>query len=79
MKVHKTEPSASKKSVKPGTFINVWYRSSRRFDFEKERNNVKEEDSILNALEQQPILDSIAITQDTLKPSDTEEDYEDDF
>ncbi len=79
MKVHKMEPPFSKKSVKPGTFVKVWYRSSRSFNFDKEKNNAAKEDSITNALEQQVALDSIAISQDTLKPSDIEENYEDEF
>ena len=79
MKVHKMDPPFSKKSAKPGTFVNVWYRSSRSYNFDKERENDKIEDSIQNAIEQQPILDTIAISQDTLKPSDIEENYEDDF
>ena len=73
------EPPFSKKSVKPGTFVKVWYRSSRSFNFDKEKNNAAKEDSITNALEQQVALDSIAISQDTLKPSDIEENYEDEF
>ena len=79
MKVHKMDPPFSKKSVRPGTFVNVWYRSSRSFNFDKERDKAEKEDSLMYAIEQQPIIDSIAITQDTLTPTDTEEDYEDDF
>ena len=83
MKVHKMDPPFSKKSVRPGTFVNVWYRSSRSFNFDKERNNAEKEDSLTYAIEQQPIIDSMAILQDTLKKTDIEEtdeeDYEDDF
>ena len=79
MKVHKMEPPFSKKSVRPGTFVNVWYRSSRSFNFDKEKNNAAKEDSLANALEQQAILDSIAISNDTLNTSDIEENYEDEF
>ena len=79
MKVHKMEPPFSKKSVRPGTFVNVWYRSSRSFNFDKEKNNAAKEDSIANALEQQAALDTIEIPQDTLNPSDIEDNYEDDF
>lgn len=83
MKVHKMDPPFSKKSVRPGTFVNVWYRSSRSFNFDKERNNAEKEDSLTYAIEQQPIIDSMAISQDTLKKTDIEEtdeeDYEDDF
>ncbi|MBR3709452.1 MAG: PASTA domain-containing protein [Bacteroidales bacterium] len=79
MKVHKMEPHFSKKSVRPGTFVNVWYRSSRSFNFDKEKNNAAKEDSIANALEQQAALDTIEIPQDSLNPSDIEDNYEDDF
>lgn len=77
MQVHKMEPPYSKRSVRPGTFVNVWYRSSRSFNFDKERDKTMEEDSITNALESKAILDSIA--NDTLNPSAIEDDYEDEF
>lgn len=79
MKVHKMEPPFSKKSVRPGTFVKVWYRSSRSFNFDKERNNAAKEDSLANAIELQTKLDSIVISTDTLNPSDIEENYEDEF
>lgn len=88
MKVYKMEPPYSKGSVKPGTFVDVWYRSSRKFDFEKERKAMQEEDSIKNAEERQARLDSlaaIAAANDTLAPTieteedDDDENYEDDF
>ena len=79
MKVHKMEPPYSRKTAKPGTFVNVWYRSSRSFNFDKERDNTLKEDSIANALENKPELDSAAISKDTLNSSDIEETYEDDF
>ena len=86
MKVYKMEPPYSKGSVRPGTFVDVWYRSSKKFDFEKERSNMQAEDSLTNAKERQAVLDSlaalndsIAATQQDLEEDDDDESYEDDF
>lgn len=86
MKVYKMEPPYSKGSVRPGTFVDVWYRSSRKFDFDKERKAMQTEDSIKNAAERQAVLDSIAAAKenDTIPTTETieeddDEDYEDDF
>lgn len=82
MKVYKTEPSFSKRSVTPGTFVNVWYRSSRRFDFDKERKAAMLEDSIQEA-KKKAELDSLdALKSDSLNTTienTIEEDYEDEF
>lgn len=82
MKVYKTEPSLNRRSVSPGTFVNVWYRSSRKFDFDKERNNLLLEDSIQEA-KKKAELDSLAtLKSDSLKTTidnTIEEDYEDEF
>ena len=81
MKVYKTDPSQSRRSVAPGTFVNVWYRSSRKFDFDKGRDALLLEDSIQNAIKK-AALDSIAALNDSLRPKiDTtfEEQYEDEF
>lgn len=81
MKVYKAEPSLSTRSLRPGTFVNVWYRSSRHFNFEKEEKKLMEEDSIRLAEQQQALLDSLAALQDTLKTPEIEpeEEYEDEF
>jgi beta-lactam-binding protein with PASTA domain len=84
MKVYKMEPPYSKGSVKPGTFVDVWYRSSKKFDFDKERNKMLAEDSLTNAKERQAVLDSLAAINDSIAATqqDIEEDdesYEDDF
>ncbi|MBO6027274.1 MAG: PASTA domain-containing protein [Bacteroidales bacterium] len=78
MKVYKMEPPHSKGLVTPGTFVNVWYHSSKAFNFEKERKNAILEDSLVYALEQQALIDSTALIIDTIS-SDFEENYEDDF
>ena len=86
MKVYKMDPPYSKGSVRPGTFVDVWYRSSRKFDFDKERKTMQAEDSIKNAAERQAVLDSLAAAaaNDTIPTNETieeddDEDYEDDF
>ena len=87
LRVYKMEPPFSKGSVRPGTFVDVWYRSERKFDFEKERNNMQAEDSLVNAKERQAELDSLKALNDSIASiekdlEETEEDdenYEDDF
>ena len=78
-KVYKMDPPYSKQSVRPGTFVNVWYRSDRAFNFDKEQKKSLKEDSLQYAAEQQALQDSIAAAQDTIKPTDPDENYEDDF
>ena len=83
MKVYKTEPSLSRKSVSPGTFVNVWYHSSRKFDFDKGRKDAMLEDSIQEA-KRKAELDSLAAMKgDSLKTTIDntieEENYEDEF
>ena len=83
MKVYKMDPPYSKGSVKPGTFVNVWYRSSKKFNFDKESKSLLQEDSLKNAAEKQAELDSLAaLSKDTIpstETDDTEENYEDEF
>jgi hypothetical protein len=82
MKVYKTEPSFSKRSVTPGTFVNVWYRSSRRFDFDKERKAAMLEDSIQEAKKKAELDSLAALKSDSLNTTienTIEEDYEDEF
>ena len=78
MKVCRMEPPQSKGYVRPGTFVNVWYKSSRNFNFDKEQANALNEDSVRNAAENQPVIDTTALLNDTIT-TDSEEDYEDDF
>lgn len=84
MKVYKMDPPYSKGSVKPGTFVNVWYRSSKKFNFDKESKSLLQEDSLKNAADKQAAeLDSLAaLSKDTIpstETDDTEENYEDEF
>ena len=79
MKVYRMEPPFAQGSVKPGTFVNVWYKSSRNFNFEKEKANILSEDSARYAEENQPIIDTNIIINDTLSIEIEEEQYDDDF
>ena len=81
MKVSRMDPPFSKGSVKPGTFVNVWYKSSRKFNFDKEKDNAMREDSTLYAAENPIPVDTIIVqsTNDTIVKEENEENYEDDF
>ena len=78
MKVCRMDPPQAKGFVKPGTFVNVWYKSSRSFNFDKEQAKVLSEDSARYNAENTPVIDTIIISNDTLT-NDPEEEYEDDF
>lgn len=79
MKVYRMEPPLAKGSVKPGTFINVWYKSSRNFNFEKEQTKILKEDSTRYAIENQTIIETSTIITDTITTESEIEQYEDDF
>lgn len=80
MKVYKMDPPYSRGTVKPGSHVDVWYRSSRQFNFDKESKSMLREDSLKNAAEMQATIDTLTIQNDTLvEPSDNEENYEDEF
>ncbi len=81
MKVSRMDPPYSKGSVRPGTFVNVWYKSSRNFNFEKEKDKAMREDSTLYAAENPVTIDTTATTtsNDTIVNEENEENYEDDF
>ena len=79
MKVCRMDPPQAKGFVRPGTFVDVWYKSSRKFNFDKEQSNVLSEDSARYNAENQPVIDTTIIqTNDTLTTV-PEEEYEDDF
>ena len=80
MKVFRMGPPYAKGMVKPGSFVNVWYKSSRNFNFDEEQAEILKEDSARYAAENPPIIDSETIINDTISIEiDTEEEYEDDF
>jgi beta-lactam-binding protein with PASTA domain len=73
MCVRRMSPGPSSNAVKPGTFIDVWYHSSRTLDFQKEMNELLHEDSLANR--SQPIvLDTVKEIIET-----TDYEYEDEF
>lgn len=73
MCVRRMSPGPSSNAVKPGTFIDVWYHSSRTLDFQKEMNELLHEDSLANR--PQPIvLDTIKEIIET-----TDYEYEEEF
>lgn len=80
MKVSRMDPPYSRGKVKPGTFVNVWYKSNRNYDFEKEKANALHQDSALYFIEN-PIQVDTVITETPTDTIDTEEEehYEDDF
>ena len=78
MRVYRMDPPQAKGFVKPGSFVNVWYKSNRNFNFEKEKGTVLYEDSIRFAAEQKPIIDTTIKINDTTS-IEIEEQYEDDF
>ena len=79
MKVCRTDPPQAKGFVRPGTFVNVWYKSSRNFNFDKEQANVLNEDSARYNAENQPVIDTTIIQKNDTLTIVPEEEYEDDF
>ena len=79
MKVYRMSPQYSVRSVRPGTFVNVWYRSSREFDFDSEHQALLRNDSAQYALDHPVIVDTTAKETDSIPTDIEEEDYEDEF
>ena len=80
MCIKKMTPGPSSSPVKPGTYIDVWYHSSRTMDFKKEKNNLLREDSIANA--PKPIKKvEIDTIKETIETTDYEEkeEFDDEF
>ena len=75
----KMSPGPSSASVKPGTYVDVWYHSSRTFDFKKEMNELLREDSIANV--PKPVEIDTVTEKETIETTDYEEqdEFEDDF
>ena len=73
----KMTPGPSSGKVKPGTYVNVWYHSSRTMDFKKEMGELLHEDSIANR--PQPIV--IDTLTEPIETTDYEEqnEFEDEF
>lgn len=78
MCVRKMSPGPSSGAVKPGTYIDVWYHSSRTMDFKKEMKELLREDSITNVPKPTITIDTI---KETIETTDYEEEdeFEDEF
>ena len=68
-----TSTFGSSGSVKIGTFVDVWYHSSKTLDFEKNMKELLHEDSLKN-VPQLIVIDTITETIET-----TDYEYEDEF
>ena len=79
MKVCRMDPPQAKGFVRPGTFVDVWYKSSRKFNFDKEQSKVLSEDSARYNAENQPVIDTTIIQINDTLTTVPEEEYEDDF
>ena len=76
--VRRMSPGSSSGAVKPGTYVDVWYHSSRTMDFKKEMKELMREDSLANAKQPEIIIDTI---KETIETTDYEEEdeFEDEF
>lgn len=75
MRVKRMSPGPSSGSVTAGTYIDIWYHSSRTMNFEKEITNLIHEDSVINVI--QPITIDIDTIIESIETTDYED--EDDF
>ena len=73
MCIRRMSPGPSSGSVKAGTYIDVWYHSSRTMDFKKEMKELLREDSLANV----PQTIKIDTVTETIETTDYE--YEDEF
>lgn len=76
MCVMRMSPGPSSGSIKPGSFIDIWYHSNRTMDFKKEMKELIHQDSLTNA-PQAVQIDTVKETQDTIETIDYE--FEDEF
>ena len=78
LSVRRMSPGPSSGAVKPGTYVDVWYHSSRTMDFKKEMKELMREDSLANT--KQPEIKNDTI-KETIETTDYEEEdeFEDEF
>ena len=78
LSVRRMSPGPSSGAVKPGTYVDVWYHSSRTMDFKKEMKELIREDSLANAKQPEIKIDTI---KETIETTDYEEEdeFEDEF
>lgn len=74
MCVRRMSPGPSSGTVKAGTYIDVWYHSSRTLDFKKEMKELLHEDSITN-IPQTIQIDTITETIETTDYEETEDEF----
>jgi len=76
--VRKMSPGPSSIAVKPGSYVDVWYHSSRTLDFKKEMKDLLHEDSLANVPQPEIKIDTI---KETIETTDYEEEdeFEDEF
>lgn len=76
--VRKMSPGPSSGAVKLGTYVDVWYHSSRTMDFKKDMKALLHEDSLANVPQPEIKIDTI---KETIETNDYEEDddFEDEF
>ncbi len=76
--VRRMSPGPSSGAVKPGTYVDVWYHSSRTMDFKKEMKELMREDSLANTKQPEITIDTI---KETIETTDYEEEdeFEDEF
>ena len=76
--VRRMSPGPSSGAVKPGTYVDVWYHSSRTIDFKTEMKELMREDSLANAKQPEIKIDTI---KETIETTDYEEEdeFEDEF
>ena len=72
MCVRRMSPGPSSDAIAPGSSVDLWYHSSRTFDFKKELKNLMHEDSLAN----RPQIIEETITE-TIETTDYE--FEDEF
>jgi len=72
-RVKRMKPGPSSGSVRPGTYIDITYHSSRTLDFKKEMQELIHEDSIIN-IPQKIEPDTVTESVET-----TDYEYEDEF
>jgi len=73
MRVRRMKPGPSSGSVRPGTYIDLTYHSSRTLDFKKEMSELLHEDSLVN-MPQKFEIDTVTESIET-----TDYEYEDEF
>jgi beta-lactam-binding protein with PASTA domain len=76
--VRRMSPGPSSGAVKPGTYVDIWYHSSRTIDFKKEMKELMREDSLANTKQPEIKIDTI---KETIETTDYEEEdeFEDEF